>query len=373
MKKLSIILAAIMLTATTAGANYIEGAPDQVQGDIMLINELDETMPIAEEAEAEVPAMDAEKTVAQGVVKAVTDTQIELDTMTLNVSDYTFYGDYNFNPVEAVKEGDEVYAIVSTAQTRSLPPQAYAYYVLIKTEDAQNVPFYAVVDSVDDEYIYTADDRYQLSYKDVPTEMFKTKNIVTAPELTIGSEIVFYADMMTMSIPALANPSQIKVLRVAEEAQEEVIMVTPAEFLQQAGILKGTDKGLELERFVTRAEAVTFISRISDAEVLGTATDAFNDVDESHWAYETVSWAKLAGIVEGTGDGNFEPDRNVSGKEFVKMVLSMAGVKDVTIETALELGKAAGIVTDDIAEKISNDVDLTREDVTVLIYNAMQK
>ena len=77
--------------------------------------------------------------------------------------------------------------------------------------------------------------------------------------------------------------------------------------------------------------------------------------------------------VEGTGDGNFEPNRNVSGKEFVKMVLSMAGVKDVTIETALELGKAAEIVTDDIAEKISNDVDLTREDVTVLIYNAMQK
>lgn len=372
MKKLSIILAAIMLTATTAGANYIEGAPDQIQGDIMLISETDEyaTMPIdLDEESDEVPAMDAEKTVAQGVVKAVTDTQIELDTMTLNVSDYTFYGDYNFNPVEAVKEGDEVYAIVSTAQTRSLPPQAYAYYVLIKTEDAQNIPFYAVVDSVDEEFINTANDQYKLTFKETQVEMFKTKNIVTAAELTKGSEIVFYADAMTMSIPALANPSQIKVLRLAEEAVE----VTPVEFLQQAGILKGTDKGLELERLVTRAEAVTFISRISEAEVLGTATDAFNDVDESHWAYETISWAKLAGIVEGTGEGNFEPNRNVSGKEFVKMVLSMAGVKDVTIETATELGKTAGIVTDDIAEKISNDEDLTREDVTVLIYNAIQK
>lgn len=376
MKKLSIILASIMLSVgTTAGAIYIEGQDPIVQGDIMLLSTdaptITPTDAAEEEEVGEVPAADLQKAVAQGTVKAVSDTQIELDDITLNISDYTYIGDYNLNPVEAVKEGDEVYAIVSNAQTLSLPPQAYAYYVLVKTEDAEIAPFYAVVDSVDEKSILTADNQYSLSYENTSIEMFKTKNIVEAKDLTKGSEIVFYADAMTRSIPAYANPSQIKVLRIAEEAEE--VKVSPAEFLQTAGVLKGTDKGLELDREVTRAEAVTFLSRIAPEDQMQTKMLAtFEDVSKDHWAYETITWALNADLIEGVGEGKFNPDATVTGKQFVKMVLSMVGAEDVTIDKAYELGVAAGIVSDDVAEKISNDKDLTRADVTVLIYNALQ-
>lgn len=362
MKKLTSILLSLTILA---GSSAVLAAED----DIMLISQQEEAVDlISAPVEDEVPSMDSEKVMASGVVKAVSDTQIELEDLVLNISDYTYIGDYNFNPIEEVKVGDEVVAIVSTAQTRSLPAQSYAFYVLVKTEDAQTAPIYTTVGSVDKEFIYSQDGNYELTYAEAEVSMFKLRSIIKADELTEGSEIVFYSDVMTMSIPALANPSKILVLSV-EGAKE-------AEYLQQNGILLGTDKGLELTKNVTRAEAVTFLSRINsdeDKDVLGATTEKFNDVSEEHWAFDTIHWAKGAGIINGTGGGKFSPDNTVTGRQFVKMLLSMNGVKDVTIENAFDKGLEAEIITDNVLSKVEKDVNLTRNDVSILLYNAITK
>lgn len=367
MKKLtSILLSATMLlsASTLVNANYIEGGEDIIQGDIMLINETDETMPIAEGTELEVPQYNVPKMTTTGTVVAVSENQIELDSYTLNISDYTFLGDYNFNPIEEVKVGDEVTAIISMAQTMSIPPQSYAFYVLVKTEEAQNAPFFATVESVDGEFINTAN--YQITYKDVETSMFKVRSIIMPQDITPGSEIAFYTDMMTMSIPAQTNPSKIVVLDLAGEVE--------VSYLQENGILLGTENGLELTREVTRAEAVTFLSRISVAARATTDLAAtFEDVTESHWAYNTINWAHNAGIIEGVGDGKFAPNATVSGKQFVKMLLSMKGDTEVTIENAYEKGIEAGIITYSVDAQVSNDAELTRNDVSILLYNAIEK
>lgn len=358
MKKLTSILLSLSMLAATSAVFATE--------DVMLINEPVDL--ISAPIEEEVTSIDSEKMMAAGIVKSVSDTQIELEDLVLNISDYTYIGDYNFNPIEKVKEGDEVVAIVSTAQTRSLPAQTYAFYVLVKTEESQLSPIYTTVGSVDDEYIYTQDGNYELTYADADVSMFKVRSIIKANELTEGSEIVFYSDVMTMSIPALANPSKILILSV--EGSEE------AAYLQQNGILLGTDKGLELTKNVTRAEAVTFLSRINsdeDKDVLGATTDKFNDVSESHWAFDTIHWAKGAGIIDGTGEGKFSPDNTVTGRQFVKMLLSMNGVEDVTIENAFDKGLEAEIITDNVLAKVDNDVSLTRNDVSILLYNAITK
>ncbi len=375
MKKLTSILLTISLLASgamLANANYIEGGEDIIQGDIMLISETDETMPIAEgeetadaeetEEAAEVPSSNVEKQVVSGVVTEVSDTQITLENNVLNISDYTYIGDYEFNPIEEIKAGDEVTAIVSMAQTMSIPPQSYAFYVLAKTDEAQAAPLYATVDSVTDEFIAAGD--YELYYENSETSMFKVKSIIKPQDLTEGSEIVFYADMMTMSIPAIVNPSKILVLSVAG--------ADAVSYLQENGILLGSDKGLELTRDVTRAEAVTFLSRISPAARATTEMlPAFNDVPEGYWATDAITWALNANIVEGDGAGNFLPLKNVSGREFVKMLLSMQGDTEVTIENAYEKGVDAGIVDYLTASKVSENEDLTRNDVAMLLYNAI--
>lgn len=368
MKKITsiLILSAMLLSsAGIANASYIEGEAPIIQGDIMLLNETD-AAPIAEDDSA-ASLFDDRKTSVSGTVTAVSDEQIELDSYTLNINDLTFIGDYNFNPVEEIKEGDEVTAIVSTAQTRSIPPQSYAFYVLVKTEEASEAPIFAEVQSVSDEFICT--EKFNLTYKDVPTSMFRVKSILQSQDITPGSEIAFYTDMMTMSIPAIANPSKIVVLKLAGRVE--------AEYLQENNILLGTENGLELTRAVTRAEAVTFLSRVS-TDTRATAhtdvlTDDFNDVPETHWAYKTINWAHSNGIIDGIGDGNFAPDNTVSGRQFVKMLLSMMGDKEVTIENAYEKGVEAGIVTYTVNSQVERDVNLTRNDVSILLYNAIEK
>ena len=97
----------------------------------------------------------------------------------------------------------------------------------------------------------------------------------------------------------------------------------------------------------------------------------FADVPEGYWATQAINWASNKGIVEGDGTGNFLPLKNVTGREFVKMLLSMHGVADVTIENAFEKGLETGIVDYLTSAKVDANEDLTRNDVAMLLYNAI--
>lgn len=47
----------------------------------------------------------------------------------------------------------------------------------------------------------------------------------------------------------------------------------------------------------------------------------FNDVTDSHWASSYIYELAGAGIVSGTGNGNFEPDAQITREQFTKMIL----------------------------------------------------
>lgn len=50
------------------------------------------------------------------------------------------------------------------------------------------------------------------------------------------------------------------------------------------------------------------------------AEKSFNDVDRSHWAYDTIEWAVENQIVNGYADGTFKPGNPVSEPEFLAML-----------------------------------------------------
>lgn len=54
---------------------------------------------------------------------------------------------------------------------------------------------------------------------------------------------------------------------------------------------------------------------------LAAEAPAFSDVPEDHWAYSYVQRAALAGVVNGTGGGQFSPDKPLTLAEFTAMVL----------------------------------------------------
>ena len=51
-------------------------------------------------------------------------------------------------------------------------------------------------------------------------------------------------------------------------------------------------------------------------------TSTFSDIDNVEWAKEAIVALKEKGIVSGTGDGKFEPNRAVKREEFIKMLVS---------------------------------------------------
>lgn len=128
-------------------------------------------------------------------------------------------------------KGASVRVYHNMAATFSLPPQSFAKVVMIADSEEAVLPMYAVVGSIvetDDDYsIATEDGNFIFNFaKDVAVLPYRTRNIVTMSDVKEGSEILVWAEVMTMSIPALANPTQIMLLPQAVEAEATVADVT---------------------------------------------------------------------------------------------------------------------------------------------------
>ena len=141
--------------------------------------------------------------------------------------------------------------------------------------------------------------------------------------------------------------------------------------LNKLGILFGTGDGLQLDREVTRAEAVALIFRMhyENTGVMGLPSPEFSDLD-GHWAYKEVTAAKKMGIVHGVGNGNFEPDRTVTGKEFAVMLLSMLGYDDVNLDNAYDIGKSCELLSDNFTKSVVyNNYTLLRGDCARIMWS----
>ncbi len=138
----------------------------------------------------------------------------------------------------------------------------------------------------------------------------------------------------------------------------------------EAGILIGTGEGYELERHVTRAEALMFIWRLTGAAFIdiGYETPLFIDT-EGHWGYDVNEKFVHAGYVDGVGNGMFAPDRNVTAREFMKIFLSTenGSAGDITIGNVYEKAQAEGYLNNDIVKLlVETDDELTRSDAVRL-------
>jgi len=155
--------------------------------------------------------------------------------------------------------------------------------------------------------------------------------------------------------------------------REEIPIDTGAEGMAILGILKGTDIGYELEREVTRAEALTFIWRTTGVAFsdIAMADFPFEDV-KGHWAADVIEKFYIAGYIDGTSATTFQPQRTVTGKEFLKILLTVMGYSEVTIENALEIGKAADVINNNFTKSVvEGNYSLLRSDVTRLCRSAL--
>ena len=73
--------------------------------------------------------------------------------------------------------------------------------------------------------------------------------------------------------------------------------------------------------------AVNIGAYIPNVPVAPTEVSVFSDIDNVEWAKEAIEALKEKGIVSGTGDGKFEPNRAVKREEFIKMLVSALNIE----------------------------------------------
>ncbi len=157
----------------------------------------------------------------------------------------------------------------------------------------------------------------------------------------------------------------------------KTLLEESADELKGYGILKGDPDGnIRLEDNITRAEAIALLIRanadmneIAQKEIFDIK---FDDVEE-HWAIQEISFAHQNGLIDGTTETTFEPERNVTNAEFIKMIITLLGYKPKAeimgypqgyVMTASQRG-----ITSDM--NLSLDADATRGDVVKMIANSL--
>ncbi len=148
------------------------------------------------------------------------------------------------------------------------------------------------------------------------------------------------------------------------------------EDLYNLGIMTGDENGdLRLEGNITRAEAAKMICVAGDINLPSDIDgNIFNDVADDHWACKYINAAKENGIINGNGDGIFNPENNITNEEIIKMIVCLLGYGEMAEQQS---GYPAGYTATATRIGITSNLNLktktpaTRNDVAIMISNAL--
>lgn len=149
------------------------------------------------------------------------------------------------------------------------------------------------------------------------------------------------------------------------------------ETLTALGVVTGYEDGTyKPERTVTRAEmAKLLVEVLGYGDLVAGSKSNFSDT-QGHWADSWIALAAGRGIVIGTGDGKFTPDRTVSYDEAITMVVRGLGytdasneIKSMTWPTNYKV-KAAELELLDGVKMAATGAD--RGGVAKLLFNALE-
>ena len=142
-----------------------------------------------------------------------------------------------------------------------------------------------------------------------------------------------------------------------------------ADALNQLDLFRGTDKGFELDRSMTRAEAAAMLVRFLGAEktaMNGNFTHPFTDVPE--WADGYVGWLYQSGLTKGVSNTLYGSQQPVTAWQYATF-LTRALRDDEEIDT--------GIISDipthaiDTINAIDANQSFTRGDAAVMSLSAL--
>ena len=125
--------------------------------------------------------------------------------------------------------------------------------------------------------------------------------------------------------------------------------------------------------------------KVNTYTVTVTAAEGFSDVPSNAWYYNNVMAAYSAGLVSGTGNGKFEPNANITRRDFAILVYKLLGSPtpesntsflDVTADdyaaTAIACLKEKDIVSGDAdTGKFRPAANISRQEAACIVANAL--
>lgn len=129
--------------------------------------------------------------------------------------------------------------------------------------------------------------------------------------------VVAFSMMLSCAVAFAAYPD------VTEDTPYASAITT----LTALGIVGGDDQGnFNPDSTITRAEFTKIICEIQNMNGEGNkGATAFTDVAADHWASGYINFASSMGIINGMGDGTFNPDGPVTYEQAVKMLVATLG------------------------------------------------
>lgn len=115
------------------------------------------------------------------------------------------------------------------------------------------------------------------------------------------------------------------------------------------------------------------------------ASSVFEDMNEAKWAIEAVEALHKKGIIDGTGEMRFEPNRGITRAEFTKIIVGMAGLSPISEDVFADISPQhwsspyaaaaykAGIVVGDDNKNFNGSKIINREEMAVMVQRLMNK
>lgn len=164
------------------------------------------------------------------------------------------------------------------------------------------------------------------------------------------------------------------------------------DFVTRSGLMSGTSTGVfRPDNAMTRAMLVTVLWRADGQQSVSDAS-GFTDVASGSWYSSAVTWAVKNGIVNGTSDTTFSPDKSITRQEIAAIIQRYAKYKGADVTQTADLisytdnASVASWASDAMAWAVKNGVitgatsttlapaaNATRAQVATMLMRYMQQ
>ena len=161
--------------------------------------------------------------------------------------------------------------------------------------------------------------------------------------------------------------------------------VNAIEYLTSQGIIKGTDKGMELDRFISRAELIQVLTNAAKITPEPARGQVFTDVNPGDWFAASIETAAAKKFFNGYPDGSFKPQQLVNRYEIACLLDAWAGnsgkLVDLTTDekipvwarTSVARAIAEGWIITDENNQFNGEEYCQRSKVFEMVYRWMNR